>query len=132
MEQLKETTNINTSLHVLGLCVSALTEPNRKHIPYRNSVLTRLLQDSLGGNGRTVLVATVHQDPAYAEETRSTLQFASRASKIKVRSVMMLIWEGGGRGEKEEWRRERGREGGRGRERKRERERGNEERLSDL
>ena len=97
VEQLKETTNINTSLHVLGLCVSALTEPNRKHIPYRNSVLTRLLQDSLGGNGRTVLVATVHQDPAYAEETRSTLQFASRASKIKVRSVMMLIWEGGGR-----------------------------------
>ena len=93
VEQLKETTNINTSLHVLGLCVSALTEPNRKHIPYRNSVLTRLLQDSLGGNGRTVLVATVHQDPAYAEETRSTLQFASRASKIKVRSVMMLIWE---------------------------------------
>ena len=87
----KEMTNINTSLHVLGLCVSALTEPNRKHIPYRNSVLTRLLQDPLGGNGKTVIVATVHEDPRYAEETRSTLHFASRASKIKVRQVPLFF-----------------------------------------
>lgn len=44
----KEMTNINTSLHVLGNCVSALIEPGRKHIPYRDSMLTRLLQDCLG------------------------------------------------------------------------------------
>jgi kinesin family member 18/19 len=45
----KEMTNINTSLHALGNCVSALIEPGRKHIPYRDSLLTRLLRDSLGG-----------------------------------------------------------------------------------
>ena len=58
----KEMLNINASLHVLGNCVAALIEPNRKHIPFRDSVLTRLLQDSLRGNGRTVLIATVHED----------------------------------------------------------------------
>lgn len=47
----KEMTNINTSLHALGNCVSALIEPGRKHIPYRDSLLTRLLRDSLGGEG---------------------------------------------------------------------------------
>lgn len=58
----KEMLNINASLHVLGNCVAALIEPNRKHIPFRDSVLTRLLQDSLRGNGRTILIATVHED----------------------------------------------------------------------
>lgn len=82
--ELREMTNINTSLHVLGNCVSALTETNRRHIPYRDSVLTRLLQDPLSGHGRTVLIATVHGDQEHLDETYSTLQFASRASKIKV------------------------------------------------
>lgn len=82
--QMKEMTHINTSLHVLGNCVSALIEPNRKHIPYRDSVLTRLLQDPLGGNGRTILIATIHADAGHKDETYSTLQFASRASHIKV------------------------------------------------
>jgi hypothetical protein len=84
MKEQKEMVNINTSLHVLGTCVSALIEPNRKHIPYRNSLLTRLLQDALGGNGKTILIATIHEDPAYKEETYSTLTFASRASRIKM------------------------------------------------
>ena len=82
--QQKEMLNINSSLHVLGNCVSALLEPGRKHIPFRDSVLTRLLQDALGGNGRTVLIATVHEDSSCREESYSTLQFASRASKIQV------------------------------------------------
>jgi hypothetical protein len=82
--QVKEMTHINTSLHVLGNCVSALIEPNRKHIPFRDSVLTRLLQDPLGGNGRTILIATIHADAAHRDETYSTLQFASRAMRIKV------------------------------------------------
>ena len=57
----KETANINTSLHVLGLCVSSLIDPRHHHIPYRNSILTRLLQDSLNGLGRTTLIATIHE-----------------------------------------------------------------------
>ena len=81
-QQLREMTNINTSLHVLGNCVSALIEPGRRHIPFRDSLLTRLLQDSLGG-GRTILIATVRSDEGMIDETYSTLQFASRASKIK-------------------------------------------------
>lgn len=83
VEVQKEMTNINTSLHVLGNCVSALVEAGRKHIPYRDSVLTRLLQDSIGGAARTILIATVKNADAYKEETYSTLQFASRASRIK-------------------------------------------------
>jgi ribosomal protein S15P/S13E len=80
----KEMMNINTSLHVLGNCISALIESGRKHIPYRDSVLTRLLQKTIGGNGKTILIATIREDTAYLEETYSTLQFANRASKIKV------------------------------------------------
>jgi len=85
----KEMTNINTSLHALGNCVSALIEPGRKHIPYRDSLLTRLLRDSLGGEndggarGKSVLIATIREDSSMVDETYSTLQFASRASKIK-------------------------------------------------
>ena len=80
----KEMMNINTSLHVLGNCISALIESGRKHIPYRDSVLTRLLQKTIGGNGKTILIATIREDTTYLEETYSTLQFANRASKIKV------------------------------------------------
>jgi hypothetical protein len=80
----KEMMNINTSLHVLGNCISALIESGRKHIPYRDSVLTRLLQKTIGGNGKTILIATIREDTSYLEETYSTLQFANRASKVKV------------------------------------------------
>lgn len=77
--------NINTSLHVLGNCISGLIDADRKHIPYRDSVLTRLLQSTLSGQGKTIFVATIHSDTdSYMEENYSTLQFASRASKIKV------------------------------------------------
>lgn len=82
--QVKEMTNINTSLHTLGNCIAGLIESDRKHIPYRDSVLTRLLQSTLGGNGRSIIVATIHGDQDYLEETYSTLQFATRASKVKV------------------------------------------------
>jgi hypothetical protein len=57
--QLRETANINTSLHTLGTCVAALTDKGRKHVPFRNSSLTRLLQTTLAGAGRTYLLATV-------------------------------------------------------------------------
>lgn len=58
-EGLKETTRINLSLSALGNVISALVDSKAQHIPYRDSKLTRLLQDSLGGNTRTVMIATI-------------------------------------------------------------------------
>lgn len=76
---------INKSLSALGNCISALTESSRSHIPYRDSPLTRLLQDSLGGNTRTVVLATVSPSVHSADETASTLKFADRARRVMVR-----------------------------------------------
>ncbi len=56
---LKETTRINLSLSALGNVISALVDGRSSHIPYRDSKLTRLLQDSLGGNTQTVMIATI-------------------------------------------------------------------------
>jgi len=78
---LTEAQNINKSLSCLGNVIYALTEKNRDHIPYRDSKLTYLLQDSLGGNAKTVLIATAN--PAVYNETLSTLKFAKRAKEIK-------------------------------------------------
>ena len=89
----KEMTNINNSLTVLGTCISALLQTGRRHIPYRNSSLTRLLQDSLGGNGRTIFIVTVQGGEEHVEETYSTLQFASRASKVKT-TIQPLVMVG--------------------------------------
>merc|ERR1719178_289120 len=58
-ERLKEATKINLSLSALGNCISALVDGKSSHIPYRDSKLTRLLQDSLGGNTKTVMVANL-------------------------------------------------------------------------
>eukprot|EP00750_Incisomonas_marina_P001524 INCI11303.1.p1 GENE.INCI11303.1~~INCI11303.1.p1 ORF type:complete len:1674 (-),score=298.65 INCI11303.1:483-5504(-) len=109
--QLREMTNINSSLTALGLVIAALSTRSKvaqaaaaeatasgatpdaaaaaaqqaaaaKHVPYRNSALTRLLQDSLGGNTRTVLIATVSPCVLSFEETRSTLKFADRAHSV--------------------------------------------------
>ncbi|KAH9086212.1 hypothetical protein LEN26_020369 [Aphanomyces euteiches] len=75
-----EMKHINTSLSALGNCIAALTQPGRKHIPYRDSMLTRLLQDSLGGSTRTVVIATIAG--IASEETIRTVQFASRARTV--------------------------------------------------
>ena len=73
---------INLSLSALGNVISALSEGSR-HIPYRDSKLTRLLQDSLGGNTKTMMIAAISPADYNYEETMSTLRYASRAKHIK-------------------------------------------------
>ncbi|CAM9162898.1 unnamed protein product, partial [Ectocarpus fasciculatus] len=83
-KHLKELTSINKSLSSLGNVIAALAK-GRRHVPYRDSKLTRLLQDSLGGNTRTLLIACVAPTAIHAAETFNTLQFADRASSVMVR-----------------------------------------------
>ena len=63
--------------------MSALLAKGKKHVPYRNSKLTRMLQDSLGGNTRTMFVVTVSPASVSTDETLSTLQFATRAMRVQ-------------------------------------------------
>lgn len=83
--QLKEGININKSLLVLGNVIQALSEEGKKNnfVPYRDSKLTRILQDSLGGNSRTSMIACVSPAESNFDETLNTLKYASRARKIK-------------------------------------------------
>ncbi|KAI9152673.1 hypothetical protein H9P43_009469 [Blastocladiella emersonii ATCC 22665] len=86
-EALNETFNINRSLLVLGNCISALSDPKRKpgHVPYRDSKLTKLLMDSLGGNGVALMIACVSPSAHAIQETVQTLRYASRAKRIRNR-----------------------------------------------
>lgn len=74
---------INKSLSALGNCINALTEKGRSHIPYRDSKLTYILRESLGGNSRTTLMVACSPHVGSYEETLSTLRFAERAKAIK-------------------------------------------------
>uniref|UniRef100_A0A8D3DE56 Kinesin family member 13Ba n=1 Tax=Scophthalmus maximus TaxID=52904 RepID=A0A8D3DE56_SCOMX len=92
-ERLKEGSNINKSLTTLGLVISALAEQGtaknkNKFVPYRDSVLTWLLKDCLGGNSRTAMVATVSPAADNYEETLSTLRYADRAKSIVNHAVV--------------------------------------------
>ena len=81
--QLHEGAAINKSLSSLGNVINALTEGGKDtHVPYRSSKLTRLLEESLGGNTVTVMLAAVSDDPKNVRETLSTLKYAARAKKI--------------------------------------------------
>uniref|UniRef100_A0A4W5PV28 Kinesin-like protein n=1 Tax=Hucho hucho TaxID=62062 RepID=A0A4W5PV28_9TELE len=82
-ERLKEATKINLSLSALGNVISALVDGKSTHIPYRDSKLTRLLQDSLGGNAKTVMVATLGPASKNYEESLTTLRYADRAKHIQ-------------------------------------------------
>ena len=73
-DRLKEAASINLSLSALGNVISALAAGNGRHVPYRDSKLTRLLRDSLGGNARTLMIACVSPCHLDAEETLSTLR----------------------------------------------------------
>ena len=81
-QQLEEAKAINKSLSALGNVINALSEGSA-HIPYRDSKLTRILQDSLGGNSRTLLIVAISPSSFNASETVSTLRFAVRAKTIE-------------------------------------------------
>lgn len=90
-DRLKEGTNINKSLVVLGRVISTLSQlaetPNsRALVPYRESVLTRLLQNSLSGNSRTAMIACVSPDADSYDQTLSTLRYADQAKQITTRA----------------------------------------------
>ncbi|KAI8910860.1 P-loop containing nucleoside triphosphate hydrolase protein [Gorgonomyces haynaldii] len=82
-DRLKEATKINLSLSALGNVISSLVDGKSSHIPYRDSKLTRLLQDSLGGNAKTLMIATMSPASYNYEETISTLRYANRTKNIK-------------------------------------------------
>lgn len=81
-QRAKEAGSINQSLLTLGRVINSLADKNA-HIPFRESKLTRLLQDSLGGNTKTALIATISPAKINAEETSSTLEYATKAKNIK-------------------------------------------------
>ncbi|KAJ9559868.1 hypothetical protein OSB04_005028, partial [Centaurea solstitialis] len=88
----KEGVHINKGLLALGNVISALGDEKKRkegaHVPYRDSKLTRLLQDSLGGNSRTVMIACVSPADINAEETLNTLKYANRARNIQNKPVV--------------------------------------------
>ncbi|OWF50134.1 Kinesin-like protein KLP6 [Mizuhopecten yessoensis] len=92
-DRLKEGANINKSLSALGNVISALADlstGSKKKIvvPYRDSVLTKLLQNALGGNSKTIMIAALSPADINYDETLSTLRYADRAKKIKNKAVI--------------------------------------------
>ena len=88
----KETGNINKSLFVLGKVISSLTDKKSttQHIPYRDSKLTMLLMDSIGGTAKTLMIACVSPSSVYSDETMSTLNYASRTMNIKNKPLVQM------------------------------------------
>ena len=87
--KLEEAKKINLSLSALGNVIKALTD-KAEHIPYRDSKLTRLLQESLGGNYKTTLIVNCSPHPRNTEDTLNTLKFAQRAKTIKNKAVVNI------------------------------------------
>ena len=92
-QRMLEGANINKSLLALGNCINALCESGTRtrHIPYRNSKLTRLLKFSLGGNCKTVMIVCVAPTSQHFEDTLNTLQYADRAKMIRTKVSRNLI-----------------------------------------
>ncbi len=82
-ETLEEAKKINSSLTCLGNVINALTSGKGEFVPYRDSKLTRLLKDSLGGNFKTTLIVTCSPHSFNVEETISTLNFAKRTKNVQ-------------------------------------------------
>ncbi|CAG9311244.1 unnamed protein product [Blepharisma stoltei] len=93
-DMLNETKNINKSLFTLGKVISALGDKKNRglkpHVPYRDSKLTMVLMDSLGGSSRAIMIACVSPANAYIEETTSTLNYATRAMNIQNKPLLQV------------------------------------------
>ncbi|XP_013145447.1 PREDICTED: kinesin-like protein KIF12 [Papilio polytes] len=88
---LEEANNINRSLMVLGYCIAQLSDGKKRgHIPYRDSKLTKLLADSLAGNGVTLMIACIAPTQANLSESINTLRYAARAKKIKSKPIVKI------------------------------------------
>ncbi|KAF7656442.1 hypothetical protein LDENG_00041100 [Lucifuga dentata] len=89
-ERLKESIQINSGLLALGNVIGALGDPKRKgsHIPYRDSKITRILKDSLGGNSKTLMIACISPSSSDFDESLNTLNYASRARNIQNRATI--------------------------------------------
>lgn len=91
-QRVKEGISINSGLHALGNVISALGDPVKAkrttHVPYRDSKLTRLLQDSLGGNALTLMIACIAPSEFNVAESLNTLQYANRARNIKNKGLV--------------------------------------------
>jgi kinesin family protein 18/19 len=85
-----EGANINRSLLALGNCITALSS-SVSFVPYRDSKMTRLLKDSLGGNCRTVMIANLSPHHLHYEDTHNTLKYANRAKNIKTKAVRNVV-----------------------------------------
>lgn len=88
--RLDEAKNINLGLLALGNCIQALSEKKTKYIPFRDSKLTRLLEDSLGGNSKTALVVTIGPSLGHYQESISSLLFGTRAMKVENRPELNM------------------------------------------
>ncbi|KAK9804731.1 hypothetical protein WJX72_002675 [[Myrmecia] bisecta] len=94
-DMLKETSSINRSLFTLGKVISALADTqagvaNTAHIPYRDSKLTKLLMDSLGGSALALMIACCSPSVAHVDETLSTLSYATRAKNIRNKPIVQV------------------------------------------
>ena len=91
-KRFQEGININKSLLTLGKCISILAE-NKKpaFIPYRDSKLTRILKESLGGNSKTVMIACISASSNHYEQTLNTLKYSAKAKQIKNKAKICSI-----------------------------------------
>lgn len=89
--RLKEGAHINRSLLALGNVINTLAERGGRFVNYRDSKLTRLLKDSLGGNSRTVMIANISPASNQFEESRNTLIYADRAKNITTKVLKEII-----------------------------------------
>jgi len=87
--------NINKSLLTLGNCINILADKTRrgKFVPYRDSKLTRILKDSLGGNTRTIMIACISPSSLFYDETINTLTYAQRALSIKNKVTKSIFFD---------------------------------------
>ncbi|GMJ15431.1 hypothetical protein HRI_005212300 [Hibiscus trionum] len=89
--RLKEGCHINRSLLTLGTVIRKLSKGRNSHVPYRDSKLTRILQNALGGNARTAIICTMSPDRIHVEQSRNTLSFACCAKEVTTDAQVNLV-----------------------------------------